>query len=70
MDLHNNRLTFRTLAFAAYKIGSMFFAGVHGFKADSREAKRWLTLAKELSTRRGSLAPSELENITSYLDKL
>mmetsp|Transcript_27884 Transcript_27884/g.47373 ORF Transcript_27884/g.47373 Transcript_27884/m.47373 type:complete len:224 (+) Transcript_27884:1285-1956(+) len=56
-------------AFAAYKLGSMYF-GVHGFKVDAKRSKRWLMLAKELSTRSNSLGPIELENIESYLNKL
>jgi|SaaInl74LU_5_DNA_1037368.scaffolds.fasta_scaffold11895_2 hypothetical protein len=48
----------------------MYFAGVHGFKVDAKRSKRWLMLAKELSTRSSSLGPMELENIESYLNKL
>ena len=56
-----------TIAFAAYKLGSMYFAGVHGFRVDVKRAKKWLTLAKDRSD---SLGPSEVANIESYLMKL
>ena len=54
-------------ALAAYKLGSMYYAGVHGFRVDAKKAKRWLTLAKDRSS---SLGPVELENIESYLNML
>ena len=60
----------RETAFAAYKLGSMYSAGVHGFKMDTKRAKRWLAMAKDLSIRSGSLSPSELENVDCYLKKL
>lgn len=60
-------LTVIKLAFAAYKLGSMYFAGVHGFRVDFKRAKKWLTLAKDRS---GSLGPVEVANIESYLMQL
>ncbi len=54
-------------AFAAYKLGSMYYAGVHGFRVDAKKAKRYLTMAK---TRSSSLGPLELENIERYLSML
>ena len=45
----------------------MYFAGVHGFRVDVKRAKKWLMLAKDRS---GSLDPSEVANIESYLNKL
>ena len=45
----------------------MYFAGVHGFRVDIKRAKKWLMLAKDRS---GSLDPSEVANIESYLNKL
>lgn len=58
------------VAYAAYKLGSFYFAGVHGFDVDKKRATKWLTLAKELSNSSGMLEASELDNIHSYLNKL
>ena len=54
-------------AFAAYKLGSFYYAGVHGFKEDRKRAEKWLNRA---SIKLSELDKSERENVCKYLSSL
>lgn len=54
-------------AFAAYKLGSYYFSGTHGFKEDRRNAIKWLNRAE---TNRHLLTYAELSNLQKYLTLL
>ncbi|KAL7542570.1 hypothetical protein ACHAXR_011898 [Thalassiosira sp. AJA248-18] len=56
-------------AFAAYKLGSFYYAGVHGFKEDRKRAQKWLSRA-DTSNTATSLSESERENIRTYLNSI
>mmetsp|Transcript_38161 Transcript_38161/g.80304 ORF Transcript_38161/g.80304 Transcript_38161/m.80304 type:complete len:295 (+) Transcript_38161:61-945(+) len=54
-------------AFAAYKLGSFYYAGVHGFKEDRKKAQKWLSRA---NSKLSELEPSERGNVHKYLSSL
>lgn len=55
-------------AFAQYKLGSLFYAGAHGFKQDRKRAEKWL--ARSASNTSNNLNEQERENTEKYLSSL
>ncbi len=62
----------RMKAFAAYKLGCMYYAGSCGYKLDSDRGRKWLKMARELELKvendeNFSLTVVDMENIQKYL---